>query len=89
VLSLNALKTMAEGQATKIIFPFEVSRLIRQNARSPGATGEREPEEGKGIEVELDESILGGPLREEEVNGVTGMVKKIGKGLDRGGRRYP
>ncbi len=28
VLSLEALKKMADGQATKIIFPFEISRLV-------------------------------------------------------------
>jgi regulator of protease activity HflC (stomatin/prohibitin superfamily) len=83
VLSLDALKTMAEGQATKIIFPFEVSSLIRQSARFLGATEELEFEEEKGIEVELDESILGGLLPDEELKGVTEMVKKIEKGLDR------
>ncbi|MCQ8894450.1 MAG: SPFH domain-containing protein [Methanolinea sp.] len=40
VLSLDALKTMADGQATKIIFPFEVSSLMKQAARFLGATDE-------------------------------------------------
>jgi len=40
VLSLDALKAMADGQATKIIFPFEVSTLMAQAARFLGATGE-------------------------------------------------
>ncbi|MDH7510262.1 MAG: SPFH domain-containing protein [Methanolinea sp.] len=40
VLSLDALKTMADGQATKIIFPFEVSTLMKQAARFLGAQEE-------------------------------------------------
>jgi len=40
VLSLDALKTMADGQATKIIFPFEVSTLMKQAARFLGASEE-------------------------------------------------
>ena len=28
VLSMDTLKTMAEGEATKIIFPFEISRIV-------------------------------------------------------------
>jgi len=40
VLSLDALKTMADGQATKIVFPFEVSTLMTQAARFLGATEE-------------------------------------------------
>ena len=40
VLSLDALKKMADGQATKIIFPFEVTSLMKQAARFLGETGE-------------------------------------------------
>jgi regulator of protease activity HflC (stomatin/prohibitin superfamily) len=40
VLSLDALKQMANGQATKIIFPFEISSLMKQAARFIGATEE-------------------------------------------------
>ena len=44
VLSLDTLKTMAASQATKIIFPFEISQLIRQSAKFLGAADET-PEE--------------------------------------------
>ncbi|HJJ28042.1 MAG TPA: SPFH domain-containing protein [Methanocorpusculum sp.] len=60
VLSLNALEKMSDGQATKIIFPFEVSNLIKQGAKFLGedvaaaAAGEKLESD-----VELDESILG------------------------------
>ena len=57
VLSLNALKSMATGQATKIIFPFEVSELIRQGAKFLGAKDET-VEEVAGRPV-MDDSILG------------------------------
>ena len=57
VLSLNALKSMANGQATKIIFPFEISELIRQGAKFLGAKDET-VEETAGRPV-MDESILG------------------------------
>ena len=57
VLSFDALKTMADGQATKIIFPFEISSLIRQGARFLGATEDMEDKEA--YDVNLDESLLG------------------------------
>jgi regulator of protease activity HflC (stomatin/prohibitin superfamily) len=63
VLSLDALKIMANGQATKIIFPFEISQLIRQGAKFLGAADET-PEEAAERPV-MDESILGDiPTRE-------------------------
>jgi regulator of protease activity HflC (stomatin/prohibitin superfamily) len=40
VLSLDALKKMADGQATKIIFPFELSSVVKQAAEYLGATAE-------------------------------------------------
>ena len=64
VLSLDALKQMAEGQATKIIFPFELSTIVRQAAEYLGATVEA-PEVPEGAEVP-PEDILGEiPSREE------------------------
>jgi regulator of protease activity HflC (stomatin/prohibitin superfamily) len=57
VLSLNALKQMADGQATKIIFPFEVSTIVKQAAEYLGATAEA-PEVPEGVEVP-PEDILG------------------------------
>ena len=78
VLSLDALKTMADGQATKIIFPFELTGLIRQTARFLGAeddeTGMGESTVGQGG---LDESILGDIPKAAEVEGVRELVKNI------------
>ncbi len=55
VLSLDALKQMANGQATKIIFPFEISSLMKQAARFIGATeempGEPLPSDMPGNEI--------------------------------------
>ncbi|QYZ78813.1 SPFH/Band 7/PHB domain protein [Methanofollis formosanus] len=68
VLSLDALKQMAEGQATKIIFPFEVSSLVKQSAKFLGATEEMPEEEGAEAAQALDESILGGIPSPEEVD---------------------
>ena len=68
VLSLNALKTMAAGQATKIIFPFEISQLIRQGAKFLGA-GEETTEEA-GVRPIMDESILGEIPRREAIDAI-------------------
>ncbi|HWQ66494.1 MAG TPA: SPFH domain-containing protein [Methanospirillum sp.] len=57
VLSLDALKTMSAGQATKIIFPFEISSLIRQGAKYLGATEDMDDTDIHA--TELDESLLG------------------------------
>ncbi|MDD1717649.1 MAG: SPFH/Band 7/PHB domain protein [Methanoregulaceae archaeon] len=57
VLSLDALKQMANGQATKIIFPYEISALIRQASKFLGETEEVQRKEGEA--VQLDERILG------------------------------
>jgi len=67
VLSLDALKAMANGQATKIIFPFEVSQLIRQGAKFLGAPDETLEEPSK---IAIDESILGSIPRSEEVDAI-------------------
>ena len=57
VLSLDALKTMADGQATKIVFPFEISSLIRQGAKFLGATEDMADEDA--VSIPIDESLLG------------------------------
>ena len=67
VLSLDALKVMANGQATKIIFPYEISELIKQGARFLGASDETLEAPSKII---LDESILGNIPRREEVDAI-------------------
>ena len=64
VLSLDALKAMANGQATKIIFPFEISQLIKQGAKFLGAEDETLEAPSKMV---LDESILGNIPRREEI----------------------
>lgn len=81
VLSLDALKAMADGQATKIIFPFELTGLIKQTARFLGAeetdTGAGEPV----IDAGLDVSILGEIPKAAEVEGVRELVKNIASDL--------
>ena len=63
VLSLDTLSKMANGQATKIIFPFEISKLIEQSARYLGASEETVPEVGSSMDVERlvgkPEDVLG------------------------------
>src|SRR5271157_122788 len=58
VLSLDTLAKMANGQATKIIFPFEISKLIEQSARYLGASEEKVPEVGSMTDIE---HIVGKP----------------------------
>jgi hypothetical protein len=55
------------GQATKIIFPFEVSRLIKQGAKFLGDPDESLEEPSK---IVLDDSILGNIPRREEVDAI-------------------
>jgi regulator of protease activity HflC (stomatin/prohibitin superfamily) len=57
VLSLDALKQMSMGQATKIIFPFEISSLIKQAAKFIGA--EEALPETPGEVASVDETVLG------------------------------
>ncbi|MDD1719545.1 MAG: SPFH/Band 7/PHB domain protein [Methanoregulaceae archaeon] len=76
VLSLNALTAMANGQATKIVLPFEMSTLIKQAASFLGATEEPAPRpEEFGKPMAFDEDILGElPKR--------GEVEEILKGVE-------
>ncbi len=63
VLSLDTLAKMANGQATKIIFPFEISKLIEQSAKYLGASEENVAELGKDMDIERlvgkPEDVLG------------------------------
>jgi hypothetical protein len=59
---------MANGQSTKIIFPFEISQLIRQGAKFLGADDET-AEEVAGRPV-MDESILGVIPKQEAVDAI-------------------
>ncbi|HUL62662.1 MAG TPA: SPFH domain-containing protein [Methanocella sp.] len=84
VLSLDTLTKMANGQATKIIFPFEISKLIEQSAKYLGATEQTVPELGKETEVERlvgkPEDVLGKiPNPDElraEVEDIESQLKK-------------
>ncbi len=58
VLSLDTLAKMADGQATKIIFPFEITRLVESTARYLGVPV-KEMEEGEEVKYEDIEKIVG------------------------------
>jgi regulator of protease activity HflC (stomatin/prohibitin superfamily) len=79
VLSLDALKTMSAGQATKIIFPFEISSLIRQGAKFLGAT--EEMDETESSSVDLDESLLGAIPSAEQVSEVVKSIEDETKAI--------
>jgi regulator of protease activity HflC (stomatin/prohibitin superfamily) len=96
VLSLDALKQMANGQATKIIFPFEVSTLMKQAAKFIGATDEA-PEE-PAVKTVPEPGILGSIPTPDEVKDIlkemdetikaelsAEELKDIGKGKKRSG----
>lgn len=76
VLSLDALKTMANGQATKIIFPFELSSLIKQSAQYLGLAEDELPPLEEGSAAGLDEEILGTIPRSEEVREILEEVAR-------------
>ncbi len=80
VLSLDALKKMAEGQATKIIFPFEVSTIVRQAAEYLGATLEA-PEVPEGVEIP-SEDILGDIPSREDLRAAEEAAKSIETDID-------
>lgn len=75
VLSLDALKQVANGQATKIVLPFEVSELIRQGARFLGAKDEP-PESGAAARPIQDEDILGDMPKKDEVAEILDELEK-------------
>ncbi|MDD2472509.1 MULTISPECIES: SPFH domain-containing protein [unclassified Methanoculleus] len=80
VLSLDALKKMAEGQATKIIFPFELSSVVKQAAEYLGATVEA-PEVPEGTEVP-PEDILGDIPSREELRAAEEAARSIETDVD-------
>ena len=81
VLSLNALKDMSAGQATKIIFPFELSSLMKQAARFIGATDE-EIEEPPATDLPPDDIIGTVPTYEEVRSIVREMDRMIATDLE-------
>ncbi|MCL7413736.1 MAG: SPFH domain-containing protein, partial [ANME-2 cluster archaeon] len=70
VLSMNMMAKMAEGQATKIIFPMEISKMLNQVGQYLGATSEV-PEVGESLDVEKivgkAEEVLGRIPKPEEL----------------------
>jgi regulator of protease activity HflC (stomatin/prohibitin superfamily) len=73
VLSLDALKAVGNGQATKIIFPFEITKLIEGASEYLGAgrkTPERTPMNYKEIEAMVGnaEKVLGNIPTIEEIH---------------------
>ncbi len=91
-LSLDTIKAMADGEATKIIFPFELTRLVEGASEYLGASRQvpsREPVEIDQLEdiVGKAEDILGEiPGRDEmkkEISQIEQRAKKeAGKGRD-------
>jgi len=73
VLSLNTMQKMAEGQATKIIFPFELTNLVKQGAKFLG--GEELAETDSISDIFLDDSILGSLPDKEEIAKAVEEVK--------------
>lgn len=81
VLSLDAVKSMGDGQATKIIFPFELTRLIEGASEYLGAgrkVPEREIAEYRNLEELLGKSddILGPIPRHEELKAELEQIEK-------------
>ncbi|MDD1724200.1 MAG: SPFH/Band 7/PHB domain protein [Methanospirillum sp.] len=79
VLSFDALKTMSNGQATKIIFPFEISSLIKHGAKFLGATEDMDDKEA--YEVTLDESLLGAIPTAEKIEAVVRSIENETKAI--------
>ncbi len=87
VLSLDTLTKMASGQATKIIFPFEISKLVEQSAKYLGASEERVPEVGEPTDVERmvgkPEDVLGKIPNPDELRAeVADIEKQLKKDLE-------
>ncbi|NMA10284.1 MAG: SPFH/Band 7/PHB domain protein, partial [Methanomicrobiales archaeon] len=80
VLSLDALKQMAGGQATKIIFPFELSSVVKQAAEYLGATAEA-AEVPEGTELP-SEDILGEIPGPEALRAAEEAAKSIETDID-------
>ncbi len=79
VLSLETLTKMASGQATKIIFPFEISKLVEQSARYLGASEETVPEVGAAVDVERivckPDDVLGKIPNPDEIRAEVAVIE--------------
>ena len=79
VLSFDTLKNMANGQATKIIFPFEISSLIKQGAKFLGATEDMDDKDA--YEVTLDDTLLGAIPTAEKIEEVVKSIESETKAI--------
>jgi regulator of protease activity HflC (stomatin/prohibitin superfamily) len=83
VLSMDTLKAVGEGQATKIIFPFEITRMVEGIADYLGVTKkipEREVSEFKDLERILGKAddVLGPlPKREDLAREIKAAEKEV------------
>ncbi len=79
VLTMNMMKKVAEGQATKIIFPMEISKMLDQAAKYLGAS-EKIPEIGETTDTEKivgkAEDVLGKIPKPEELRSELETIKK-------------
>jgi len=79
VLSLETLTKMASGQATKIICPFEISKLVEQSARYLGASEETVPEVGAAVDVERivckPDDVLGKIPNPDEIRAEVAVIE--------------
>lgn len=79
VLTLDMMKQMGNGQATKIIFPMEFSKMIDQAAKYLGAS-DKVPEVGTSLDTEKivgkAEDVLGKIPRPEELKEELQSIEK-------------
>ncbi len=96
VLSLDALKNMANGQATKIIFPFEISRLVEGAAEYLGVSAKQDTRDASTTFEELTkmvgdaDTVLGTIPKPEEIKAElkvnqeeVGAILKDGESISR------
>ena len=91
-LSLNTLQNMADGQATKILFPFEVSKLMEGASNYLGASREvpsREPQDIGDLEdiIGKAEDILGDIPGRSEMKEKIDQIEKAVKEEEQKGRK--
>ncbi len=79
VLTMDMMKSVANGQATKIIFPMEISKMLDQAAKYLGAS-EKVPEVGSPLDTEKivgkAEDVLGKIPRPEELRRELETIEK-------------
>ena len=83
VLTMDMMKTVANGQATKIIFPMEISRMIDQAAKYLGAS-DKVPEVGTATDTEKivgkPDEVLGKiPRPEDLMNELESIEKEMAR----------